>query len=162
MLEALNSERYRKLVGLIHHWRSDPPLHRVPPIRPQRDQRRRSRRRGRRRANGSPRPSRRGRPESLPTSCSIARARRPSATAMRWRLRSRYGEQGRQDRCGAEGPTRPAREIIRMASSAQPSSVSWAPGIGIRSGQNGFSYGVLYAREAAAGDALLDELKPFL
>lgn len=26
MLETLNSERYRKLVGLAHHWRSDPPF----------------------------------------------------------------------------------------------------------------------------------------
>jgi CHAD domain-containing protein len=33
---------------------------------------------------------------------------------------------------------------------------------GSRSGQNGFSYGVLYARELAARDLLLDELKPFL
>ena len=34
--------------------------------------------------------------------------------------------------------------------------------LGIRSGQNGFSYGVLYARELQAGDSLLDDLKPFL
>jgi CHAD domain-containing protein len=33
---------------------------------------------------------------------------------------------------------------------------------GIRSGQNGFSYGVLYAREVYAGDSLLADLKPFL
>jgi CHAD domain-containing protein len=33
---------------------------------------------------------------------------------------------------------------------------------GIRSGQNGFSYGFLYARELAARDSLLDDLKPFL
>jgi CHAD domain-containing protein len=26
MLQALDSERYRKLVGLVHHWRSDPPF----------------------------------------------------------------------------------------------------------------------------------------
>jgi len=26
MLEALDSERYRKLVGLVHHWRSDAPF----------------------------------------------------------------------------------------------------------------------------------------
>ena len=26
MLEALDSERFRKLVGLVHHWRSDPPF----------------------------------------------------------------------------------------------------------------------------------------
>jgi hypothetical protein len=32
----------------------------------------------------------------------------------------------------------------------------------MRSGQNGFSYGVLYAREVQAGEALLDDLKPFL
>ena len=34
--------------------------------------------------------------------------------------------------------------------------------LGVRSGQNGFSYGVLYAREVYAGDSLLDDLKPFL
>ena len=34
--------------------------------------------------------------------------------------------------------------------------------IGIRSGHNGFSYGVLYAREIYASDSLLEELKPFL
>ena len=33
---------------------------------------------------------------------------------------------------------------------------------GIRSGQNGFTYGVLYAMETAAGDTLLTDLKPFL
>ena len=34
--------------------------------------------------------------------------------------------------------------------------------LGIRSGQNGFTYGVLHAREVYAGDSLLDDLKPFL
>jgi hypothetical protein len=34
--------------------------------------------------------------------------------------------------------------------------------LGVRSGQNGFSYGVLYAREIHARDSLLDDLKPFL
>jgi hypothetical protein len=34
--------------------------------------------------------------------------------------------------------------------------------LGIRSGQNGFSYGVLYAREIHAGDSLLDDLRPYL
>jgi CHAD domain-containing protein len=34
--------------------------------------------------------------------------------------------------------------------------------LGSRSGQNGFSYGMLYAREIAAGDSLLEDLKPFL
>ena len=34
--------------------------------------------------------------------------------------------------------------------------------LGIRSGQNGFTYGVLYAREVATGDSLLADLKPFL
>jgi hypothetical protein len=34
--------------------------------------------------------------------------------------------------------------------------------LGSRSGQNGFSYGMLYVREIAAGDSLLEDLKPFL
>ena len=34
--------------------------------------------------------------------------------------------------------------------------------IGVRSGQNGFTYGVLYAEVVAAGTTLVADLKPFL
>jgi CHAD domain-containing protein len=34
--------------------------------------------------------------------------------------------------------------------------------LGVRSGQNGFTYGVLYAEVVAAGKTLVDELKPFV
>ncbi|HET8916030.1 MAG TPA: CHAD domain-containing protein, partial [Propionibacteriaceae bacterium] len=34
--------------------------------------------------------------------------------------------------------------------------------LGVRSGQNGFSYGILYAREVSARDSILDALKPFV
>ena len=34
--------------------------------------------------------------------------------------------------------------------------------LGVRSGQNGFTYGLLYAQVVAAGETLVDDLKPFV
>jgi hypothetical protein len=162
LVGALNSERYRKLIGRIHHWRSDPPFTAAAdsPDRRDRGRHQDGEEEGAQAALYSR--SRCGVPKSPPTSCFIARGRRRSAIAMRWRLLRRSGDP-RPTRSLRSGRTyKTCWEIIRMPSSAQPSSVSWAPRSACRSGQNGFSYGILYAREAASGDALLDELKPFL
>ena len=57
------------------------------------------------------------------------------------------------------------RRLLLPGAICSSTGVQWLgdeQGLGIRSGQNGFSYGILYAREIQAGETLLDDLKPFL
>ena len=100
-------------------------------------------------------------PVSLPMSCSIVPARHPNVIVMQWSCLPVWGSK-------ADKIISQRKDLQDVLGNHQDSIVSAAflrelgGRLGIRSGQNGFSYGVLYAREIYAGDSLLDELKPFL
>jgi CHAD domain-containing protein len=158
---ALNSERYRKLIGLIHHWRSDPPFTE---------------------AADSPtdaieaaiKTAKKKARKRLSTAVAVRQAEEPSEElfhrARKASKRYRYAVEAAAPVWGpkADKIVAQRKDLQDLLGSHQDGIVSAAflrelgARVGIRSGQNGFSYGILYAREAASGDALLDELKPFL
>jgi len=161
LTDALNSERYRKLIGLIHHWRSDPPFTE---------------------AANSPtdaievaiKTAKKKAGKRLSTAVAVWQAEEPSDElfhrARKASKRYRYAVEAAAPVWGpkAEKIVAQRKDLQDLLGSHQDGIVSAAflrelgARVGIRSGQNGFSYGILYAREAASGDALLDELKPFL
>jgi len=161
LTDALNSERYRKLIGLIHHWRSDPPFTEAADAptdaieAPIKTAKKKARKR-------------------LSTAVAVRQAEEPSDElfhrARKASKRYRYAVEAAAPVWGpkADKIVAQRKDLQDLLGSHQDGMVSAAflrelgARVGIRSGQNGFSYGILYAREAASGDALLDELKPFL
>jgi len=161
LTDALNSERYRKLIGLIHHWRSDPPFTE---------------------AADSPtdaieaaiKTAKKKARKRLSTAVAVRQAEEPSEElfhhARKASKRYRYAVEAAAPVWGpkADKIVAQRKDLQDLLGNHQDGIVSAAflrelgARVGIRSGQNGFSYGILYAREAASGDALLDELKPFL
>jgi CHAD domain-containing protein len=161
MLEALDSERYRRLIGLVHHWRADPPFTAA--------------------ADASPdsidiaiKKAKKKARKRLTTAVAARRADEPSDElfhrARKASKRHRYAVEAALPVWGtkADKIISQRKDLQDLLGSHQDSIVSAAflrelgGRLGIRSGQNGFSYGVLYAREVQAGEALLDDLKPFL
>ena len=92
-------------------------------------------------------------------SCSIVPARHPNVIVMQETALPVWGSK-------ADKIISQRKDLQDVLGNHQDSIVSAAflrelgGRLGSRSGQNGFSYGVLYAREIYAGDSLLDELKP--
>jgi CHAD domain-containing protein len=161
MLEALDSERYRRLIGLVHHWRADPPFTAA--------------------ADASPdsidiaiKKAKKKARKRLTTAVAARRADEPSDElfhrARKASKRHRYAVEAALPVWGtkADKIISQRKDLQDLLGNHQDSIVSAAflrelgGRLGIRSGQNGFSYGVLYAREVQAGEALLDDLKPFL
>jgi CHAD domain-containing protein len=161
LTEALNSERYRKLIGLAHHWRSDAPFTSAadaaadainPAIKKAKNKAR----------------------KRLSTAVAARRAAEPSDElfhrARKASKRYRYAVEAAQPVWGSKADkiVLKRKDLQDLLGNHQDGIVSAAflrelgGRLGIRSGQNGFTYGVLYARELAASDSLLDELKPFL
>jgi CHAD domain-containing protein len=159
--DALNSERYRKLIGLAHHWRSDAPFTAAadaaadainPAITKAKNKAR----------------------KRLSTAVAARRAAEPSDElfhrARKASKRYRYAVEAAQPVWGSKADkiVLKRKDLQDLLGNHQDGIVSAAflrelgGRLGIRSGQNGFTYGVLYARELAASDSLLDELKPFL
>ena len=154
--EAMDSERYRKLIALVHAWRSDPPFTPAADAARERGHRATSRRPRRRSPSGWGRPSTRGRPaRRTPTSCSTG-AQGRQAAPVRGRGRGpALGQQGREDRGRSARTCRTCSAPIRTGSSRRRSCASSAPGSASAPGQNGFTYGLLYAQVVAAGDTLV-------
>jgi CHAD domain-containing protein len=161
MLEALDSERYRKLVGLVHHWRSDPPSTAAADASADSIDSaiKKARKRVGKRLDAAAAARRAGEPSDE----LFHRARKASK-------RHRYAVEAAVPVWGSKADKiiSQRKDLQDVLGNHQDSIVSAAflrelgGRIGIRSGQNGFSYGVLYARELHAGDSLLDDLKPFL
>ena len=161
LTDALNSERYRKLIGLIHHWRSDPPFTSAAdsPTDAIEAAIKNAKKKARRR---------------LSTAVAARRVQEPSDEllhrARKASKRYRYAVEAAAPVWGpkADKIVAQRKDLQDLLGNHQDGIVSAAfvrelgARTGIRSGQNGFTYGILYAREVAAGDALLDELKPFL
>jgi CHAD domain-containing protein len=161
MTDTLNSARYRKLVALIHHWRADPPFTSVadspsdaldPAIK-------KAKKKARNR---------------LATAVEVRQAGEPSDEmlhrARKASKRYRYAVEAAAPIWGTKADKIVAqrKDLQDLLGNYQDSIVSAAflrelgARLGSRSGQNGFSYGMLYVREIATGDSLLEDLKPFL
>jgi CHAD domain-containing protein len=161
MLEALDSDRYRKLVGLVHHWRSDPPF--TAAADASADSIDSAIKKARKRVD-----------RQLDAAVAARRAGEPSDElfhrARKASKRHRYAVEAAVPVWGSKADKiiSQRKDLQDVLGNHQDSIVSAAflrelgGRLGIRSGQNGFSYGILYARELHAGDSLLDDLKPFL
>jgi CHAD domain-containing protein len=161
MLEALDSERYRKLVGLVHHWRSDPPFTAAA------DESAAS-------IDSAIKKARKKVSKRLSNAVAARCAGEPSDELLhrsrKASKRHRYAVEAALPVWGdkAEEIISQRKDLQDLLGNYQDSIVSAAflrelgGRLGIRSGQNGFSYGVLYAREIHAGDSLLDDLRPYL
>ena len=161
MLEALDSERYRKLVGLMHHWRSDPPFTAAADASADS-------------IDSAIKKARKKVGKRLDAAAAARRAGEPSDElfhrARKASKRHRYAVEAAAPVWGSKADKiiSQRKDLQDVLGNYQDSIVSAAflrelgGRLGIRSGQNGFSYGVLYARELRAGDSLLDDLKPFL
>ena len=161
MTEALDSERYRKLIGLIHRWRSDPPFtsaadapaDAIDPLI----------KKAKRKVNRRLTKAAAARLAGEPSEELFHGARKASK-------RHRYAVEAALPVWGSKADKiiSQRKDLQDLLGNYQDSIVSAAflrelgTRLGIRSGQNGFSYGVLYAREVQAGESLLDDLKSFL
>lgn len=161
LLEALNSERYRKLIGMAHRWQSDPPFTAAADASAD--------------SIGSAIKKAKTKANKRLARAVAARRAEDSADEMFHRARKaskrhRYAVEAASPVWGSKAGKiiSQRKDLQDVLGNFQDSIVSAAflrelgARVGIRSGQNGFSYGVLYARELAARDALLDDLKPFL
>ena len=161
MAEALDSERFRKLIGLMHHWRADPPFTPAADVSAAA-------------INPMIKKARKKASKRLTGAVAVRRAGEPSDelfhSARKASKRYRYAVEAAQPVWGSKADkiVSERKDLQDLLGIHQDRIVSAAflrelgARLGIRSGQNGFSYGILYAREVSAGDSLLDDLKPFL
>jgi CHAD domain-containing protein len=161
VVEALNSGRFRKLIGLMHHWRSDPPFTPAADVSAAA-------------INPMIKKAKKKASKRLTRAVAVRRDGEPSDdlfhSARKASKRYRYAVEAAQPVWGSKADkiVSERKDLQDLLGNHQDRIVSAAflreigARLGIRSGQNGFTYGVLYAREVHAGDSLLDELKPFL
>jgi CHAD domain-containing protein len=161
MLEALNSERYRKLSGMAHRWRSDPPFTAAADAATDS-------------INSAIKKARKKADKRLARAVAARRGEEPSDElfhrARKASKRHRYAVESASPVWGSKADkiVSQRKDLQDVLGNFQDSIVSAAflrelgARVGIRSGQNGFSYGVLYDRELEARNSLLDHLKPFL
>ena len=161
MLEALDSVRFRKLMGLMHHWRSDAPFTAAADVATNA-------------INTMIKKAKRKAGKRLTTAAAARRAGEPSDElfhrARKASKRYRYAVEAAQPVWGSKADKiiSERKDLQDLLGNHQDGIVSagflreLGARLGVRSGQNGFSYGVLYAREVKAGETLLDDLKPFL
>jgi CHAD domain-containing protein len=161
ILEALDSMRFRKLIGLMHHWRSDAPFTVAADVAPNA-------------INTMIKKAKRKAGKRLTTAAAARRAGEPSDElfhrARKASKRYRYAVEAAQPVWGSKADKiiSERKDLQDLLGNHQDGIVSagflreLGARLGVRSGQNGFSYGVLYAREVSAGESLLDDLKPFL
>jgi CHAD domain-containing protein len=161
VVAALDTDRYRRLMGLLDRWRSGPPL----TARAQRPAAK---------VKSYVKAANNKVEKRLATAVSTHREGGPAVEAFH-----RARKAGKRHRYAVEaaapvvGPK--ADQVIDRRKDLQDllgdhhdSFVSAAflrdlgGRLGARSGQNGFTYGLLYAREQAVDDRLLADLEPFL
>jgi CHAD domain-containing protein len=161
VLEALNCQRYRKFIGMAHHWRSDPPF--TAAAEASADSIDAAIKKARKKADKRLTKAVAARGADEPSDDLFHGARKASK-------RHRYAVEAAVPVWGSKADKiiSQRKDLQDLLGNYQDSIVSAAflrelgARRGIRSGQNGFSYGVLYARELAASDSLLADLKPFL
>jgi CHAD domain-containing protein len=161
VLEALSSQRYRKFIGMAHHWRGDPPF--TAAAEASADSIDAAIKKARKKADKRLTKAVAARGANEPSDDLFHGARKASK-------RHRYAVEAAVPVWGSKADKIISRrkDLQDVLGNYQDSIVSAAflrelgARRGIQSGQNGFSYGVLYARELAARDSLLADLKPFL
>ncbi len=161
VLAAMDSERYRKLLTTIHAWRLDPPFTEqaaVPAEEVSRYVKRAEKKVTKRLAAAVA-----AREAAEDGDEMFHRARKAGK-------RHRYAVEAAVPLWGKKGEKVVAerKDLQDVLGHHQDRIVQAAflremgSRLGVRSGQNGFTYGVLYADVVAGGKTLVDDLKPFL
>jgi CHAD domain-containing protein len=161
MLDSLDSERYRKLVALVRRWWSDPQLTPAADESPEVINRyiKSAKKKVRKRLAGAVAARKAGEP-----SAELFHGARKTVKRHRYAVEAASPVWG----SNAEKIVENRKRLQDVLGDHQDSIVSAAflrdlgARRGVGSGQNGFSYGVLYAMETAAGETLMTDLKPFL
>ncbi len=162
VLASLDDERYRRLVGLLHHWRSDAPF---TPAADLPDTT----------INGYVKKANKALQKRMGTAIDATKAGDAAAAKLVHRARKagkrhRYAVEAAAPFLGAKADKIIAkrRELQDVLGNHQDAVVTAAylrdlgARLGVRSGQNGFTFGLLYADQRAAVDRLLSDLEPLL
>ena len=161
--EAMDSERYRKLVALVHAWRSDPPFTPAADVPAAK-------------VKGYVKQAEKKVTKRLAAAVAAREAGEDGGadelfhSARKAGKRHRYAVEAAMPLWGAKAEkVVAARKALQDVLGAhQDRAVSAAflrdlgARIGVRCGVNGFTYGLLYARVVAAGDTLVADLRPYL
>ena len=159
--EAMDTERYRKLIALMHAWRSDPPLTAVAsePAETVKGFVKKANKKVQKRLAAG-----------IAAEAAGEDADELFHSARKAGKRHRYAVELAQPLWGskAEKIVSDRKDLQDLLGSHQDRTVQAAflrdlgARLGVRSGQNGFTYGLLYAQVVAAGETLADDLKPFV
>jgi CHAD domain-containing protein len=162
VLEAMDSDRYRKLVALVHAWRSDPPF--TPAADAPAEKVKGYVKKAGKRVN-----------KRLAAAVAAREADEEGAdelfhSARKAGKRHRYAVEAAVPLWGARAEKIVAarKDLQDILGHHQDRAVNAAflrelgGRIGVRCGVNGFTYGLLYARVVGAGATLVDDLKPYL
>ncbi|HLL63288.1 MAG TPA: CHAD domain-containing protein [Propionibacteriaceae bacterium] len=162
VLEAMDTERYRELVALVQTWRSDPPFTAAAdaPAMKVKGYVKRAEKKVRKR---------------LAAAVAAREAGEEGAdelfhSARKAGKRHRYAVEATLPLWGAKAEKIVAarKDLQDVLGHHQDRAVSVAflrelgGRLGVRCGVNGFTYGLLYGRIVAAGDRLVDDLRPYL
>jgi CHAD domain-containing protein len=161
LLAGLDSERYRKLVATVRRWRSDPPLTPAADESPEviDSYIKRAKKKVRKRLARGVEARKAGEPSD-----ELFHRSRKAAKRHRYAVEAALPVWGDK----AEKIVDKRKKLQDLLGDHQDSIVSAAfvrdlgARRGMRSGQNGFTYGVLYGIEVTARESLLSDLKPFL
>jgi len=160
--EAMDSERYRKLVALVQAWRSDPPFTAAADVPADK-------------VKGYVKRAEKKVRKRLAAAVAAREAGEEGAdelfhTARKAGKRHRYAVEAAVPLWGAKAEKIVAarKDLQDVLGHHQDRAVSadflreLGARLGVRCGVNGFSYGLLYARVTGAGDTLVDDLRPYL
>jgi CHAD domain-containing protein len=162
VLEAMGSERYRELVGLVQTWQSEPPF------TPAADG-------SAAKVKGYVKRADKKLRRRLAAAVAAREAGEEGAdelfhSARKAGKRHRYAVEAAVPLWGAKAEKTVAarKELQDLLGQHQDRAVSAAflrdlgGRLGVRCGVNGFTYGLLYARAVGGGDTLLADLRPYL
>ena len=162
VLQATDSERYRKLVALVRAWRSDPPFTPAADVPAAK-------------VKGYVKKAEKKVNTRLAAAVSAREAGEDGAdelfhSARKAGKRHRYAVEAALPLWGAKAEQVVAarKDLQDVLGAHQDRAVSavflrdLGSRLGMRSGHNGFTYGLLYARVVAAGDTLVADLRPYL
>jgi CHAD domain-containing protein len=162
VLAAMASERYRKLITLVHSWRLDPPFTEAataPAEEVRRYVKRAEKKVDKRLASAVT-----AREEGTDDGDEMFHRARKAGKRHRYAVEATVPLWGSK----AEKVVAARKDLQDVLGHHQDRIVQatflrdLGARLGVRSGQNGFTYGVLYAEVVAAGNTLVDELKPYL
>jgi len=162
VIAGMDSERYRKLIALVEAWRSSPPF--TDAAAAPAEEVRRYVKRAEKKVN-----------KRLAAAVAAREAAEEDGDELFHRTRKagkrhRYAVEATVPLWGskAEKVVAARKDLQDVLGHHQDRIVQGAflrelgARLGVRSGQNGFTYGVLYSEVVAAGKTLTDDLKPFL